>query len=240
MNTEGKATILIVDDSDIIRYSLKSFFSDYNFEVITCLNGLEGIQKSVENKPDLIFLDLMMPNFDGMKMLQVLKVMDNLKLIPVIVISGNTNKTNVLSAIEAGADRVISKPLQKEIIIKNIIDLLGPDFLKKSKKNNAEVNDKNKELLNHLSKFFLDKFPEKKIKLVDALRKRNKGTMAILIHEIKGAGGTIGYPIISVICYEIEKILDLNVIDWSLIDTKCRQIFSIVEKIEFLKTTVSN
>ncbi len=240
MNTEGKATILIVDDSDIIRYSLKSFFSDYNFEVITCLNGLEGIQKSVENKPDLIFLDLMMPNFDGMKMLQVLKVMDNLKLIPVIVISGNTNKTNVLSAIEAGADRVISKPLQKEIIIKNIIDLLGPDFLKKSKKNNAEVNDKNKELLNHLSKFFLDKFPEKKIKLVDALRKRNTGTMATLIHEIKGAGGTIGYPIISVICYEIEKILDLNVIDWSLIDTKCRQIFSIVEKIEFLKTTVSN
>ena len=47
MNKE-QVKILVVDDSDIIRHSLKIFFSDYNFEVITCLDGLEGIQKAIE------------------------------------------------------------------------------------------------------------------------------------------------------------------------------------------------
>ena len=99
--------ILVVDDSDIIRQSLKTFFRDYNIEVITCHDGLEGIQETIEHKPSLIFLDLMMPNFDGVKMLQVLKVLDDLKTIPVIVISGNTNKRNVITSIEVGGDRVI-------------------------------------------------------------------------------------------------------------------------------------
>ena len=49
-----KIKILVVDDSDIIRYSLKNFFEDYNLEVITCLNGLEGIQKAIEHRPRLI------------------------------------------------------------------------------------------------------------------------------------------------------------------------------------------
>ncbi len=66
---EDKITILIVDDSDIVRHSLKNFFSDYNFEVITCTDGLEGIQKAAESKPAIIFLDLMMPNLDGVKIL---------------------------------------------------------------------------------------------------------------------------------------------------------------------------
>ena len=101
--SEDKQTILVVDDSEVIRRSLKNFFSDYNFEVITCSDGFEGIQAAAEYKPAIIFLDLMMPNFDGVKMLQVLKVLDGLKSIPVIIISGNTNRTNVLSVIEAGA-----------------------------------------------------------------------------------------------------------------------------------------
>jgi DNA-binding response OmpR family regulator len=47
-------------------------------------------------------------------MLQILKKIDTLKNIPVIIISGNTNRSNVLAVIEAGADRIISKPLKKE------------------------------------------------------------------------------------------------------------------------------
>ena len=54
--SEEKTTILIVDDSDIVRHSLKNFFSDYNFEVITCTDGLEGIQKAAESKPSIIFI----------------------------------------------------------------------------------------------------------------------------------------------------------------------------------------
>jgi len=133
-NDEEKLTILVVDDSDMIRSSLKIFFSDYNIKVITSNDGLDGIQQAVKYKPSLIFLDLMMPSFDGIKMLQVVKVLDDIKLIPVIVISGNTNRTNVIASLEAGAERVISKPLKKAVLLKNINEILGGDFLKEAKK----------------------------------------------------------------------------------------------------------
>ena len=95
MSSSSKFTILIVDDSDITRNSLKSFFEDYNLEVITCSDGLEGIQKTIEIKPNLIFLDLLMPNLNGVKMLQVMKVIKDIKQIPVIVISGNIQSRTI-------------------------------------------------------------------------------------------------------------------------------------------------
>ena len=106
MGSNKKLSVLIVDDSDITRNSLRSFFEDYKLEVITCNDGLEGIQKALEYKPNLIFLDLLMPNLNGLKMLQVMKVIKDIKGIPVIVISGNTNKQNVMAAIEAVAEKV--------------------------------------------------------------------------------------------------------------------------------------
>jgi len=231
MSSENKASVLIVDDSDIIRHLLKSFFSAYNFEVITCQNGLEGIQKAIEYKPCLIFLDLMMPNFDGIKMLQVIKVIDDLKSIPVIVISGNTNRTNVLSALEAGADRVISKPLQKDVIIKNINELLGHDFLKKQKQTNYFIED-DKEFINHFRRIFLDNLPQKKQKILEGIETRNKEILEPVIHELKGTGGTIGYPSIGLICFDIEKALALPAVDWSFVNLKCQQIFAVIDSIE--------
>ena len=126
-------TVLIVDDSEVTRHALQSFFLDCNLNVITSIDGLEGVQKALEYKPVIIFLDLLMPNLNGVKMLQLIKVMDELKHIPVVVISGNTNKRNVLAAIEAGAERVISKPLKKEIIIHAVNDILGSEFLLRKK-----------------------------------------------------------------------------------------------------------
>ena len=232
MSMDENLTVLVVDDSDIIRYSLKNFFQDYNLEVVTCLDGLEGIQKASEYKPCLIFLDLMMPNFDGVKMLQVIRVMDTLKETPVIVISGNTNKRNVLAAIEAGADRVISKPLHKDIILKHINELLGPNFLARRKKSAVFSDNDNKEIVNHLRKFFLNTFPAKKTEIISSLENKDKDLLKSIVHEMKGTGGAIGYPDLSAIAGEIENKLESNKIDWSYIKIKCEQIFSIVGQIE--------
>ena len=115
--------ILVIDDSVLIQKALRSFLEELDIEVITCNNGLEGIQYAIETKPRLIFLDLLMPNLDGIKMLQVKQILPEIKNIPVVIISANTNKQNVISAIELGAVKVISKPLQKEIIIKTLKEI---------------------------------------------------------------------------------------------------------------------
>lgn len=230
--SEEKHTILVVDDSEVIRRSLKNFFSDYNFDVVTCSDGYEGIQAAAEFKPSLIFLDLMMPNFDGVKMLQVLKVLEGLKTIPVIIISGNTNRSNVLSVIEAGAERVMSKPLQKEIIIKNINEMLGPDFLMKAKKGRLfSVTDSN-DIQRKLASIFLKSASVKKDAMSDALNTRDKESLKYIIHEFKGAGSTIGYPKLTFISGVIEDHLNGTKINWDQINMMCNQVYSIITEIE--------
>ncbi len=224
-----KIKVLIVDDSDVILTSLKTFFEEYDFEVLTCIDGLQGIQKTSEFKPDIIFLDLMMPNFDGIKMLQVKKVLKEIKDIPVIVISANTAKSNVLAAIEAGADRVISKPIKDDAIIKNMNELLGADLFQASKRT-FSAND-SRDVQNHLKKFFLDSFPAKRQMLTEALMKKNPSLLRMIIHEIKGAGGTIGYPILTEISQDImERNLD-NQNDWMYVELKVGQLLQKVDQI---------
>ena len=224
-----KIKVLIVDDSDVILTSLKTFFEEYDFDVLTCIDGLQGIQMTSEFKPDIVFLDLMMPNFDGIKMLQVKKVLKDIKDIPVIVISANTAKSNVLAAIEAGADRVISKPIKDDAIIKNMNELLGADLFQASKRT-LSAND-SRDVQNHLKKFFLDSFPAKRQMLTEALIKKNPSLLRMIIHEIKGAGGTIGYPILTEISQDImERNLD-NQNDWMYVELKVGQLLQKVDQI---------
>lgn len=235
MQEKRKIKVLIVDDSDVILTSLKSFLEDYDFEVVTCADGLQGIQKTSEFKPDIIFLDLMMPNFDGIKMLQVKKVLKEIKDIPVIVISANTAKSNVLAAIEAGADRVISKPIKDDAIIKNMNELLGADLFKASKKTFSSTDTR--EVQTHLRKFFLESFPAKRQMLTEALMKRNQSLLKMIIHEIKGAGGTIGYPILTEISSDIMDRNIENQNDWMWVELKVGQL---LQKIEQIKKDVKN
>jgi DNA-binding response OmpR family regulator len=234
MEQESNVKVLVVDDSDIIRHALKTFFEDYDFEVLTCHDGLEGVQKASEFKPNLIFLDLMMPNFDGIKMLQVLRVLDNLKNIPVIVISANTDKRNVMAAIEAGANRVLSKPLQKEMIIRYVNEILGSETLSKSRKDKQVSDSETSEIQKTLIRFFLDSFPEKKKKIQFALETRNKDLLKMVVHEIRGNGGMMGFQELTDQSGEIEDRLSNPEIDWSYVELKCERIFSFVNDIEII------
>ena len=227
-----KTSILVVDDSDVIRNSLKNFFSEYKLDVITSNDGLDGIQKVAEHQPALIFLDILMPNFDGIKMLQVIKVLDNIKTIPVIVISGNTNRTNVLACIEAGADRVISKPLKKEIIIKNINELLGVEFLAGAKKTGKLSEGDKESIVAELRNSFLSGFPERKENVTKYLADENADEMRIIAHSLKGEGGMIGSKKLSVLGGLIEDRLSANEINWGQVKIMWDQVFALVEELD--------
>lgn len=232
INNIKKLKVLIVDDSDVILNTLKDFLEDYNFEVITCADGLEGIQKAAEEKPDLIFLDLMMPNFDGMKMLQVKNVLKDIRSIPVIVISANTARRNVMAAMEAGAHKVISKPLDLKIIADFVNEILGGSNFNTPQGQNL-LNDEDKfEIKRNVLKFFVDSFDIKKRMILDALKNKDAEKLRTVIHEIKGAGGTIGYPILTNLSKEIEEKEFKLTIDWVFAEMKCERLFKEVQQIE--------
>ncbi|GAB6282807.1 MAG: hypothetical protein STSR0008_15570 [Ignavibacterium sp.] len=233
MNSINKKVIkiLIVDDSDVIQNALKHFFEQYNCEVYVCTDGLEGLKKAVEFKPNLILLDLMMPNFDGLKMLQVKSILNEIKDIPVIVISANTDKRNILSVIESGADRVISKPIRKEILVKNVQEILGDELFSNKRKINISES-KSDEIKKELLNVFLKNFNGKKEKILTAISDKNRDTLKTLIHELKGAGGMIGYPEITKISTEIEMKQINSPTDWMFVQLQCDKIFQIVQNIQ--------
>ncbi len=231
MNTRTeKLTVLVVDDYYVICTLLKNFLSEYQFDVITCSNGVEGIKKAYQVKPDLIFLDLLMPDLDGIKMLHVIRSIEQLKTIPVIVVSANTNRTNVLSAIEAGADRVLSKPLRKEIILKNVKELLGIEILKADENEVKNIDDY--EMIKELRHDFLTFFNSRRNEFVAALDKRSSDSLKRIIHDLKGTGSAIGYPQLTSISAEIQDDLLAREPDWNFIKLKCGKILSIVSEIE--------
>ncbi len=221
--------ILVVDDSDVIQSSIKEYFAEYELEIITCADGLEGIKNVIELRPNLILLDLMMPNLDGLKMLQVIKIIEDVKYIPVIVISGNTSRTNVMSSLEAGADKVLSKPLRKQDLITNVQEVLGLHLVSNnSNKKNFELDDK--EIKRKIVELFYNGYKMKKEKIKEYISNKDIKNLYPLIHELKGTGGMIGFPIVTVISNEIEKILETDNKDWVEIKIKSEKIFSILEK----------
>lgn len=222
----------MVDDSDVIRYSIRELLTDTGVKVITCTDGMEGIKMAAEEKPDLILLDIMMPNLDGLKMLQVIKLLDGLKNIPVLVISANTNKSNVLTAMEAGAENVISKPVSKDQLFREMVGLLGRDYFKGEKPVTALTVTEEAEIKSKLKKIFLNSFPAKKYGIIESLGNRNKAVLKQVIHEIKGTGSAIGEPILTSLSAEIEKDLSTFPVNWGAVKIKCDKIFEIVKTVE--------
>jgi len=176
-----------------------------------------------------------MPNIDGIKMLKVIRVLNDIKHIPVIVISANTDKRNVLAAIENGADKVMTKPLHKDVIIKTVNEVMGQNFLKVTKYAYLISDNDNIEMRKHFIKMFLNSFQNKDQELIDGVRSKNIEQVQYIIHELKGAGGTIGYPKLSDMSAEVESKLHYTDIDWTYVSLKCEQILNLVNEISRLK-----
>lgn len=237
--------ILVVDDVSIIQRALKSYLQDFDIEVIGCSNGLEGIQIAVEAKPKLIFLDLMMPELDGIKMLQVKQVLQEIKDIPVVIISANTNKQNVLAAMELGAVKVISKPLKKDVIVNTVKEIFPQDWESLLMKSNYGSGDNHQfsskseenadsELKEQLIKVFLRNFKNQKRQIIETMELKDNARFKGIIHDIKGAGGTIGCESISNLASEIyEKELNSEW-DWYSVQVKCDKLFLAVKQIDEL------
>lgn len=120
-------TILIIDDEESIRTSLKGALEDEGFDVITAANGEEGIMKTSNELPDLILLDIWMPGIDGIETLNRLKRL--LPKLPVVMISGHGTIEVAVKATRMGAYDFIEKPLSLEKVMITIRHALEKSML---------------------------------------------------------------------------------------------------------------
>jgi DNA-binding response OmpR family regulator len=118
--------ILTVDDSKTIRMIVKKAFKPYNCELFEGENGVEGLAIAAKEQPDLIILDITMPVMTGIEMLGKLKAEADLKDIPVIMLTAESGKENVMQIVKMGVKDYIVKPFKGEQLIertKNILKL---------------------------------------------------------------------------------------------------------------------
>jgi YesN/AraC family two-component response regulator len=111
---EGR--ILIVDDEKLILELLTEFLESKGHEVVTALNGQEGLEKFKSYAPDMILTDLKMPKLTGIQLLKAVK--ETNPKVPVVLISGYGEIETVVEALKEGAENFLAKPLNMKVLAK--------------------------------------------------------------------------------------------------------------------------
>jgi DNA-binding response OmpR family regulator len=116
--------VLAVDDSKTIRMIVKKAFKTYDCEVIEAENGKEGLETASKEKPDLIVLDITMPVMSGPEMLEELMKDPDLKEIPVIMLTAESGKENVVQILKMGVKDYRVKPFKGEQLIERVTKII--------------------------------------------------------------------------------------------------------------------
>lgn len=124
MEAGHKKKILVVDDDENIIQTVKKRLEVNGYEIITASNGMEGAQKAKQEKPDLILLNVMMPQLDGIMTTLKLKGIAETKSIPIIIMTGIKERDNMVLARNVGASDYITKPFESAELLKKIDKLL--------------------------------------------------------------------------------------------------------------------
>ena len=120
---KNTAKILVVDDDPEIVEILKYNLSNSGFEVKVAFNGVQAVKKSKKFRPDIILLDVMMPEMNGIEACKEIRNIDPLKKTQIIFLSARGEDYTQIAAFEAGADDYINKPIKPKILIKKITNI---------------------------------------------------------------------------------------------------------------------
>lgn len=144
-NHSDRKCILVVDDTALILRRITDDLSAY-YDVVTANSGLRAMKYLDKNKPDLILLDIQMPNLNGFQVLQLIHAMEDRADIPVIVLTGSENSESVMKSIEMGVRGYILKPFSTSDLLERIRKVLEPEeFEEPEKSGEPEQSEKSEE-----------------------------------------------------------------------------------------------
>jgi twitching motility two-component system response regulator PilG len=119
-NTEGGLQglkVLVIDDSKTIRKTAETLLSKEGCEVVTAVDGFEALSKIADHKPDIIFVDIMMPRLDGYQTCALIKHNSNFKATPVIMLSSKDGLFDRARGRIVGSEQYLTKPFTKDELV---------------------------------------------------------------------------------------------------------------------------
>ena len=115
-----KKTILIVDDSEFVRSYHSYILEEADFQVITAVDGSDGLEKLYTNSCDLVLSDINMSNMDGYEFIRRIRADKKYSALPIIIVSTESEARDKMKGFEAGANLYIVKPSSPEMMVENI------------------------------------------------------------------------------------------------------------------------
>ena len=112
--------VLVIDDSNTIRRSAEAFLRQAGFEVVLAEDGFDALSKISDHRPQVIFVDIMMPRLDGYQTCALIKQNPNFKSTSVIMLSSKDGVFDRARGRLAGSDDYLTKPFTKETLVQAV------------------------------------------------------------------------------------------------------------------------
>lgn len=189
--------ILTVDDSKTIRTIVKKAFAPYDCVMAEAENGVEGLAAAIKEKPDLIVLDITMPVMNGIEMLGKMKADPQLKTIPVIMLTAESGKENVLQIVKMGVKDYMVKPFKGEQLLQRAEKIIKLE----PKQAEAKAADPLAGVLKQDGEFSILAMPEKTSKLTIV---EMEGIFGAKLPDMVKAG-------VSKIIVDLTRTTDINI-----------------------------
>lgn len=122
--------IIIADDDETIREVVEFNLTDAGWDVVVFEDGDECwayLESRVNSPPDLVVLDVMMPELDGISVLEHIRNRDALTDLPVVMLTSRNREEDIVQALEAGADDFVAKPFSEAEVVGRIKSILSED-----------------------------------------------------------------------------------------------------------------
>ncbi|MEM1406313.1 MAG: response regulator transcription factor [Bacteroidota bacterium] len=132
MGSKQSQKVLVVDDEESILELLKYNLEKQGYDVKTATNGFDGVEKAKKFQPDLILLDIMMPDQDGVETCRQIREVPELSSVFIIFLTARSEEYSEIAAFDVGADDYITKPIKPRALMSRISALFRRDSKKKT------------------------------------------------------------------------------------------------------------
>ena len=125
-----KTKILIIEDNEQNMYMLTFWLESSDYEILQAFNGPDGIKMAIERNPDIILLDIQLPEMDGYTVARNIREKENLTKTPIIAVTSYAMPGDREKVMEAGATGYIEKPIDPDTFINQMNSFLPDELIK--------------------------------------------------------------------------------------------------------------
>ncbi len=121
--TAGKKILVVEDERDIAQL-VQHYLQKEGFQSVSAMSGIEALKKIKEEKPDLIVLDLMLPEMDGLDVCKRVRSTPDTAMLPIIMLTAKAEESDTIVGLELGADDYVTKPFSPKALVSRVKALL--------------------------------------------------------------------------------------------------------------------